>query len=483
MRLKYFGSYKTKVFLIITLFFLIEFLFLKQTPFFWDAVSKSIRANWFFDNNFSQLVLPTDLNTGHPPLWPLLLSGWWKVFGMTLISSRFLLLIINILVGFQLLTLIDKTISLRYKYIIIVVLIVFLEPTLIAQTTILNNDMLMLLCSLLAFNIIAFSNGNKQILLSIALTGLLFSNLRGMLIFSCFIIIQRLFVFYNLYPSNKKKYIYPYVISAIIFIIFLMYQYSVLGWIIKSPSSIKHRSLVGFDLIIKNIFSIVRNMMDYGRVVVMVLTFVLGFMYLKKYKLNDNVTISKLIISFLVFTIGLSIFFMFFSNPIGHRYYLMSYILVVILCLMLIHIFYKVNYQKYFWSLIIISFVTGQFWIYPSTISQGWDSSLIYLNYFEGRDKAIQYIEENNIDKATVGTNLGLNFITYSDLKKNEPNSVSYADLDLNKNKYVIFSNIENSTSNEDITTLKNKWVLLQKFERFGVYVSVYKKPEKQFDF
>ena len=192
-----------------------------------------------------------------------------------------------------------------------------------------------------------------------------------------------------------------------------------------------------------------------------------------------NIIISKLIISFLVFTIGLSIFFMFFSNPIGHRYYLISYILVTVLCLMLIDVFYNPKFQKYFWSLLIVSFITGHFWIYPSTISQGWDSSLIYLNYFKERDNAIKYIKDNNINKADVGTNLGLNGIVYSDLIKVEDGTIPYADLDLKINKYVILSNIENSTSNEDIITLKKKWLLLHKFERFGVYVSVYKQPEK----
>ena len=191
--------------------------------------------------------------------------------------------------GFQIITLIDKTIGLRFKYSLIIVLIVFLEPTLIAQTTILNNDMLMLLCTLAAFNIIAFSIGNKQLLLTISLTGLLFSNLRGLLIFICLIIIQRLFVFYKLNVSDRKTNIYPFIISAIIFIIFLTYQYSILGWIIKSPASIGHRSLVGFELIIKNIFSILRNMIDYGRVVVMVLTFILAFKYLKKMNLFKSV--------------------------------------------------------------------------------------------------------------------------------------------------------------------------------------------------
>jgi len=459
----------------VIIIFFIQFLYLNQTPFFWDAVSKAVRAKWFYDTNFSQFVLPVELNSGHPPLWPLMLSSWWKIFGVSLLSSRFLLLIINILVGFQIIKLF-KNIFPKKEHTILL-FIVFLEPTFLAQTTILNNDMLMLLFTLIAFNSIAYSTKKNEILLTIALTGILFSNLRGMLLFLCLGTIHLLFVYFKL--KKVKHSIFPYIISVILFIIFLIYQYVTLGWVIKTPSLnwASHRSVAEFPHILKNIASVVRNFIDYGRIIILVLTFYLLYKYLEINSLRASVSVFKLTISILVFSIGMSLFFIFFTNPIGHRYYMISYILIVLLLLFLINDLKLGGYNlKKLNIVIVIAFVTGHFWIYPSTISQGWDSSLAYLKYFKLRDKVELYIEDNNLNKNEIGTNLPLNRMQYSDLDFTI-NASNYSKLDLCLNKYVLLSNIENETSDEAIRTIFKNWILVKKYNNLGVYISLYKKP------
>lgn len=67
------ANYKQILFFLVSLLIL-EFLILKDSPFFWDAISKSTRANWIYNNNFSQLIVPTDINSGHPPLWVFFIS-------------------------------------------------------------------------------------------------------------------------------------------------------------------------------------------------------------------------------------------------------------------------------------------------------------------------------------------------------------------------------------------------------------------------
>lgn len=470
-----FKDSNTRLFFAVIVIFFIQFLYLNQTPFFWDAVSKSVRATWFYTNNFSQFVLPIDLNSGHPPFWPILLALWWKLFGVSLIASRFLLLIINILVGFQIIKLFRNILPKQQHSLLL--FIVFLEPTLLAQTTILNNDMLLLLFTLIALNCIAYSNNKNEILLTIALTGILFSNLRGMLLFLCLLTIHLLVIFYKL--KKVKFSIFPYVISATLFILFLVYQYDKLGWVIKTPSPnwASHRSLADFLHILKNIASILRNFFDYGRIFIIGLTLGLLYKYFKNNKLKDNPSLFILVISILVFSIGMSLFFMFFTNPIGHRYYMISYILIVILLLYLIVDQIKVYNSKKLYAFIIISFITGHFWIYPSTIAQGWDSSLAYLKYFKLRDNIELFIENNNLNKDEIGTNLPLNRIQYSDLNFSK-NMTNYSKVDLNLNTYVILSNIENETSDDDIRTLFENWILIKKYSNLGVYVSLYKNPK-----
>ena len=463
-----------KIFVVVILFFLIEFFYLKETPFFWDAVSKSTRAKWFYDTNFSQLVLPLNLNSGHPPFWPILIAIWWKIFGVTLFSSRILLLIINVLVGFQLIKLFNNVFPKKQHHLLI--LIVFLEPTLLAQTTIFNNDMLLLLFTLIAYNLISFSKDKKDLLLTLAFTGILFSNLRGMLLFLCLLVIHVIFIRYKL--VNKKFNYKPYLISIVLFSAFLIYQYSVLGWVIKTPSVnwSEQRNVADSYNVLKNIASIGRNFLDYGRIVLIGITCYLLYFLFKKKQFHPNKIIIKLEISIVVFTIGMSLFFMFFTNPIGHRYYMISYILIVVLFLVLVDNYKTILNYKRLYVIVIIAFITGHFWIYPSTISQGWDSSLAYLNYFKLRDDVELFIQSSDIEKEIIGTNLPLNRKEYSDLiKVNDKHH--YTELDIAKNEYIILSNIENKTSDKDINTIRNSWLLIKEGEKFGVYVNLYKKP------
>lgn len=464
-----------KIFLFISLLFIVEFFLLRNTPFFWDAVSKSLRARWFYDNNFSQWVVPTEINSGHPPLWTLILSAWWKLFGLTLISSRFLLLIINILVAYQVVILFKNSINSSIS--LFFILLIFIEPTFLAQTTILNNDMLLLLFTVMGYNFISGPNKVNRVLYTVILIGILFSNLRGMLIFSCLFLVDILFLKFKLRSSENKFSIVPYGISLIVLGLFFIYQYSLLGWIIKTPSPNWNgqRNSADFFHILKNIASVIRNFFDYGRIVIILLIIVLLFRYFIKGVSNKG--ISKLLISFFVFSFGLSVLFIFFTNPIGHRYYIFAYIISVLLFIELVNTVLDSKKIKIYVALVFLAFVTGHLWIYPSTISQGWDSSLAYLNYFPLREDVTDYIEKNKIDRQDIGTNLPLNSVKHSDLLLDEIQQKKFTSLNLNINKYVILSNIENATSDEDINTLFNDWIEVKSYNKMGIYVTLFKNP------
>ncbi|MFV0304359.1 MAG: phospholipid carrier-dependent glycosyltransferase, partial [Moheibacter sp.] len=157
--------------LIGSIFFLIGLYFLTwNVPFFWDATSKSSRATWLFDHNFSQWVVPTEISSGHPPLWELLLATTWKFTDRTIEYSRLLLLLFNIGVYWQLILFIKEN---KLKNVpIFVTILVLVEPTLLAQSTIINNDMMLVFFTFLGLNSIY---KNQKLLYSIALTGVLFS--------------------------------------------------------------------------------------------------------------------------------------------------------------------------------------------------------------------------------------------------------------------------------------------------------------------
>ncbi|NIJ46258.1 hypothetical protein FHR24_002742 [Wenyingzhuangia heitensis] len=460
-----------KIFLIGVFLVLISFLVTYDVPFFWDALSKSERATWFYEHNFSNWVVPTEINSGHPPFWTLLLAFTWKIFGRTLLVSRLLLLLLNIGVVYQIHLLIttNKIKNIPWYW----YLILFIEPTYLAQTTILNNDVLMLLMCLAAYNLIK----KNRLLYSLAITGVLFCNLRGMFFymgFFAFDIISYLRTHKGV--KNIHKHIYPYIFPISCFALFLFYQYSVLGWIIKSPSAIEHRSLVDVKHFFINIIATIRVFADYGRFLFWIVVFYSFVLCIRQKKHLDKKTKELVLLWLCFFVINVSIMLLS-TNPIGHRYFMILYIIGL---LIFVNVIFNVLHKKRltylcFW-MSVGSLLSGHFWIYPETISQGWDSSLAYLNYFDLKKKMHLYVKNHQISLDSIGTktwNPKAN-IEYLQEKNSE---VYIGDADSSKFKYYVHSNVENRTKDEEIFVLQNQWTLIKEYKKNGVFVRLYKSP------
>lgn len=455
--------------------FLIALFFLtRNVPFFWDAGSKSLRASWFFDNHFSQFVVPTEINAGHPPLWELLLAFFWSLTDRTLENSRLLLLIFNIGAFYQLIRFIrDQKFSQVPIWASILVLI---EPTLLAQTTILNNDMMLLFFILLGLNSIY---RNEIILYSLALTGVLFSNLRGVCVFGSLLAIDFLYHYFQLKKGKQEFLWISYIAPILIFSGFLVYQQNILGWFLRSPGH-EHRNLAEQNLILKNIASIGKSILETGRIFLFGL---LGILILRLFKTKNWKNIKqenkRLLVCLVIFLGAFSVLFTLMTNPVNPRYYLIVYLISSILCLNLIfELIQSVKWKKVSVITLFLAFLTGHLWIYPPTISQGWDTSLAYLHYFPLKDKMDDYLVQKGISPTKVGTNLLLN--KRSDHYLEPEMTEYYLDLNLSTNPYVILSNIENKTSNEDIRTLMNEWELVESYCQMGVFMNLYKNPSFQ---
>ena len=459
----------------IVILLLIEFILFVDLPFFWDGISKANRATWIYDTNFSSLILPTEYASGHPPLWIVSLAVFWQFFGKTLFASRLLLLLVNVGVFYQLLLLCKRSFIKMVP--IFLFFIVCLEPTLIAQTTSLNNDMMLLFFTLFAINALL---KNKWLLLTLALSGLLLTNLRGIYCFIAIIIIHIIYTRKNLLVFNKKM-IFAYVVSVIAFGVFLIYQYNELGWVLitKNETYASHRETASFFRIAKNTAAYIKNFLDFGRLAVIIPLLVLLFKVFRSKKQILDHQSKQLLIALLVFTVVFFLGFVPFSNPMGPRYLLICFILANILFINLLFAFHiRTNIKKGLLSLVVIAFVSGHFWIYPATISQAWDSSLAYLNYYKQEEKMLQYLSENDLSHQIIGTNVRLNSKSLSRLEKPTKEFEMFPELNLQENKYVIFSNIENKTSDEEIYQLQNNWEKVATYSRLGVFITLYKNPE-----
>lgn len=468
---KFISAYRFEVFgsiLFLTLFYFLT----SNVPIFGDANSKSVRATWFFDHNFSQFTVPTEISAGHPPLWELLIAFSWKLFGRQLEISRLLLLIFNILAYWQLIRFFrDNRGTAVPRFAILLILI---EPVLLAQTVFVNNDMMLLFFTLLALNSIY---RNEKLLYSIALTGVLFSNLRGVSVFAALVLIDILYSWFRLKKENQKLLWQSYIMPILLFCGFLIYHYQLLGWVLKVPHH-SHRELASAGQMIHNVLAITKNTIDYGHLSIygLVLLLTVKLFKTKKWK-QISAENKRLILSFAVFFGVFSGLFIMVTNPLGPRYYLITYLIIGILCINLIfEIIQNLKIRRLTVAFMAAVYITGHFWIWPPTIAQGWDATLVSLAYFPLRDKMENYIEENHLKKEEIGTELILNQPEFTDLK--EPAASFFADLDTSKNKYIIFSNIDNQTSDEDIYLLEHKWILVKSYKRLGVFMNLYKNPD-----
>jgi hypothetical protein len=469
---------KKGIFILFVTILVIEFLLCMDLPAFWDAKSKFIRADWLYQHQFKDIIVPTSLNSGHPPLWILAIAGFWTVFEKALWSARLLLLIVNIGVGYQL---IQWTQHLFVKAVPLgLILLVGLEPTMVAQTTNLNNDMLLLFFVLLGLNSLV---KQRSLWYGIALCGMLLTNLRGIYCFLALGIIHILIHRRQLLDHSQKMY-RSYLVAVVIFAMFLIYQYANLGWIVITPNKTysQHREAAGLMRIVKNTAAYAKNMLEYGRLFVWIpMIGMLCYLWIVKavrWSQKTQVLFICLVTFMSLFFIGM----VPFSNPMGPRYFMICFVLANVL---FINLLFEIPWftairRNVALSVMALGFITGHLWIYPATIAQGWDSSLAYLNYYPQEEAMFTFIKEHNIPSQEIGTNLPLGNRWVSLAKNSNEGELQFVEQNLETNTYVLFSNIDNRTSDGEIRALETNWEVVATTSRMGVFLTLYKKKSNE---
>ena len=132
-------------------------------------------------------------------------------------------------------------------------------------------------------------------------------------------------------------------------------------------------------------------------------------------------------------------------NPFGHRYFIVSYLIFALVAFRGLSLLPRKR-KKLVYGLLIASLVSGNLWVYPREISQGWDASLAHVPYFELRQKAIQYLDENNIPIHKTGTF----FPNGGKIDKIDLSNDSRAFLNFKAEEpYVFYSNVYNLSDGE----------------------------------
>ena len=162
--------------------------------FFWDTILLgSKQAFFFYDNDFSMIILPDDIDSGHIPFFGFYLAILWKFLGKSLFVSHLAIL------PFTLGSVLIVSLLLRKfvrKYYSLALWTVVLDPTFVAQSTLVSPDILITFFFLLSLYSI-FSN--KRLMLSIAFVFLVLLSNRGAMLVA---ILYSFYVFMLIYQEG-----------------------------------------------------------------------------------------------------------------------------------------------------------------------------------------------------------------------------------------------------------------------------------------
>ena len=444
--------------------------------FFWDSISQiSIPANWYYDNNFRYFFVPDAYATGHPTFVGMYIALLWKVFGKSLLVSHMAMFPFIFGILFQLDLYLkdagkDKTIP------FLIFIVVLCDSTLVSQMSMVTFDIPQIFFFLWCINCI---NKQRYLTLSVAFIALIMTSLRGslcgfgMLLYGLVII----------YQNNRKfsiKTLLPYIPGLTALAIFLLSFYLQKHWIIHNTVSNKWEEFSKFASItgiFRNIGLVAWRLIDYGRIGIWIILSVILFLSLKRKTLFDPFFKMTFYIALCQFIVIFPVVILY-KNPFGHRYFL-----PVIIPVSIAVIYWIMKYSKLRYTIYVITFLlvlSGAFWVYPDKIAQGWDATPAHWPYYSVRNEMLDYLKTNKIPLSSIGSFFP-NTASFKLTDLSEDNR-SFRDADLQKEEYILFSNIYNQSDEIlDKLFLGNNWTIEKIIKKRSVYMILFRRIRQNY--
>ncbi len=464
----------TKYILLLWGFCFLLTLLTQNVPFFWDNVLLSSRVAYhFYEQGLLAFILPFELDCGHPPFIGVYIAAFWKVFGKTLAVAHWAMLPILLILSYHYFKVAQY--FLPASMWIYACLFFILEPSLIAQCTMVSNDVVIIMGFFWCLSAILYQKYPQIILASLLMA---IVSIRGAVMVFCVYVAGMAF-----YAIKEKRINWSlclwFIPSALFFVGWNFYHQQQVGWMLagQNPNWSGHYDYANLKEIVWNMVVVAKNFLDFGRIFLWIpLLIFLGIAVLKgqltaKQKQLIGIFISSLLIFLMVILIR--------TNPIGHRYLVVYYIMSSLLFVSFFKITLFEKVKKWLIPLVSIGLITGNFWIYPAGMAQGWDATLGYLNYFEGRKAVYEYIETHQIPTERVGAGFTMYVPSrYIDLQERNDHFGYLIDEGWENFDYIFYSNIMNDFSDEELLDLKNNWKELISSCRLGVCCKLYQRKQ-----
>jgi hypothetical protein len=441
---------------------------------FWDnALFASKMGNHLYLNSIFDWTIPDQFDPGHPPFLGFLLAISWKILGHKLWVGHLLMMPFTIGVFYQLFKFISYFVKDKTNQILAFLLIIA-DPTLSTQFVIVNPEVIIVFFFFLAINGILF---NQKTTKFIGLFFLSIVSFRSMMLFGGLF----LFDVFNTHLIQKKslkkilnlKFLLFYFLSSLPGFVFVCWRLLTKGWLQTHPDSPWAGLWAFADLktFLKNCFFLIHRYFDFGRVFIFLFLVISCILFGKKIiALSKNKQLLLLASTSVFFIVVVSLIS---TNTFGHRYFIVSYIVFTLLAFTILQHFYKS--KKILFSLLFLGLISGNLWIYPREISQGWDATLAHIPYHSLRTEAIDYLNKEKIDIDKVASFFpNLTTLDNIDFSNDQRAFTKFN----TKNKYVFYSNVYNLTDQE-YEILDTNYTILKEFNKNNITVIIYILKEK----
>ncbi len=437
-------------------------LFLSRNNFlFWDTVQfTGMHGNHFYSNGVSSLLLPDSMDSGHPPTFGLLISAMWRIFGKTLAVSHGVMLPFIVGIIYEAIR-IGKHLFQRKFYFF--PLLIFVCPFFLGHMTLVSPDIVLVYGFLMGMRGVLLQNKWLIMISSIILS---LTSMRGVamvLALYLYHIITRVPQF----EKNKiKKYLrllIPYLPGVIFFCLYFFYHFWAKGWVGHHEASLWASSfaLVDFTGFLKNIARYMWILCDHGMVIIWA---IIIFHFRSLFILRGRLIWLAIIIDILLFLMVAP-----YQGLLNHRYFLPLQLTGIILALQVLLAGKK-------WQTLVFVFVfvaLGNLWIYPKTISQGWDSTMAHYPIYGLESQMSKFLLDHDISKTEVGTAFPLRSSS-SDLflKRGD----YFHQYNPTNDRYILYSNVMNDFKDNEIESFFNQWKEVEKVQSMGICLILFEK-------
>lgn len=442
-------------------------LLVQHHSFFWDTIQLSSKhAHWYYDNNFSHFFLPDHIDSGHPPLMGIYLAFAWKIFGRSLQVSHWAMLPFLIGLSFNLFWI--------YKFvlrqnILISTIITLCAAPIISQCALVSPDVILMCGFLMTINGIL---KEKPVSIIFGIVLLCLISMRGMMTASGIGLFYLYYTQFRFSLNQTKQVAIRFGPGFLLAIIFIIGHYLSKNWIGFHADSPWQPSfaLADFKTACRNIGVTTWRFIDLGLIWLWGIIILISIS--NKDKLKSDQTLKYIFILFFTSVLLLTPTAILFYSLSAHRYFLPCYISLIISAFYLIDN-YANRFKNIFLLIAFIGLFSGNLWIYPKNVAQGWDSTLAHIPYHHVRSEMMNYLENEKISTQQIASFFpNISTFRYTDLKEHG----SFLDANKVSAPYILYSNVFNI--NDTMLELLSTFKTIKTIRYGPIFMTLYNNPD-----